>query len=110
MRRLFACLLTVLVLLGVSAAPADASSYGKNSSSSHSVIYTRPCATISVCKLVVVQRGQSFPRDTEYAMPGFGWKMCPVADPGSPLCFTGTKYRKIDTLAQKYLTWYVSSV
>jgi hypothetical protein len=105
-RILGAAAMTGLAVAAMVATPAGASSYGKNSSMSHSVIYTRPCATISVCKLVTVHPGYSFPRDTEYAMPGFGWTMCPVNDMGSPLCFGGSTYRKVGAVPDS-LTWYV---
>jgi hypothetical protein len=97
-----------VVVLGVTAAPAEASSYGKNSSYSHSVIYTRHCLdySSSSCKLVTVRPGQSFPRNTAYAMPGTGWTMRDVVD-GNP-SISGSRYVKVDTLGLKLIVWYVS--
>lgn len=104
--------LTVAAAFGLAAAsiaaPADASSYGANSRASHSVIYTRHCLNYSSssCALHKIQPGQNFPRDTVYAMPGYGWQMCDVRD-GYP-CIYGSSYVRVDTLGLKFLVWYVS--
>jgi hypothetical protein len=60
-RRILALAAVVLVLLGITTAPAEATSYGRNYSASRSVVYTRHCLdySASACALhTVAQQGR----------------------------------------------------
>lgn len=108
LRRIVLALVAGLALLGFLAPSASAAdNHAKNSSSSKSVIYVRPCLTYSdpACAYKTIYPGQKFPSWARYAKVGFGWQACKVGQ--SYICFEDD-YTYINGVALRWATWYVS--